>query len=227
MQVMVWEMFRRRRLNLSLLLGVFVPLAALPEPSGAGPNAGATIVLHAVALGDSVATLPLCAINDPCLPAPGEPVVEIDRPGTLYAIYVLARHHQHLCGIQWALEWPTDWTYLFAVWACQSGQLGGWPPMPQGPGPLAGSVATAFNCIDGPATAIIGFIVMRAGTGCLEVIESAYPDGTHALGPRMEVDPIGLGRRGRVCVGPGGLNTCDPVVPVESATWGAIKATYE
>jgi hypothetical protein len=194
-------------------------------PALAGPNANTTLILHAVAVDSSV--LPPCVIADPCSPEPGNPTVEIVKPGSVHAIYVLARNHQHLCGVAWALDWPAQWAFRFALWICQEGQLHAWPPMPQGPGPLAGSVATAFNCVTSPATAVLGFMFMVPSGGCLEIIESAFPGGTHALGPAMEIDPIGPDRRGRVCVGPGGVNTCvPPASPLEGITWGRIKATY-
>ncbi len=175
---------------------------------------------------DSV-SLPPCVFDDPCLPEPGHPAVEIVKPGTMHGVYVLARNHQQLCGVQWALDWPPEWQFLFAIWGCQEGQLYAWPPMPQGPGPWNGSVASAFNCVSGPATAVIGFIVMVPSSGCLAIIESAFPGGTHALSPTWEPDPIDASRRGRVCVGPGGLNTClPPASPVEGVTWGQIKSTY-
>ncbi len=205
---------------------LFPLVVGVVAAANAGPNANTTLILHAVAV-DSAA-LPSCVIDDPCLPEPGNPAVKIVKPGMLHAIYVLARNHQHLCGVLWALDWPAQWQFQFALWTCQEGQLYGWPPMPQGPGPWNGSVASAFNCVTSPATAVLGFMFMVPATGCLEIIESAFPGGTHALGPAMETDPIGSDRRGRVCVGPGGLNTCvPPASPVEGVTWGRIKASYQ
>ena len=68
-----------------------------------------------------------------------------------------------------------------------------------------------------------------APDGCVGIVESDYPFGTHTVssssGSEMPIIPE---NRGRVCVGPGGYNACTPYapVPVESATWGNIEAQY-
>ena len=41
-----------------------------------------------------------------------------------------------------------------------------------------------------------------------------------------QAPPVSDANRGRVCVGPGGINSCEPTAPVENATWGAIKSQY-
>ena len=69
-------------------------------------------------------------------------------------------------------------------------------------------------------------IHMVPRSGCFEIVQSAWPGGTYVMNCQHELEAIPPSNWGRVCVGPGGINTCDPVLPVESATWGAIKATY-
>jgi hypothetical protein len=40
-------------------------------------------------------------------------------------------------------------------------------------------------------------------------------------------DPVEQLRLGKICVGEGGRDACDPVTAVEPATWGQIKRSYE
>jgi hypothetical protein len=42
-----------------------------------------------------------------------------------------------------------------------------------------------------------------------------------------DVDVIDPQGRGSICVDAGGYDACDPVVPVEAASWGSIKAQYK
>jgi hypothetical protein len=42
------------------------------------------------------------------------------------------------------------------------------------------------------------------------------------------VDPDeAAARLGKICVTEGGTDTCDPWAPVEPATWGSIKASFQ
>jgi hypothetical protein len=69
------------------------------------------------------------------------------------------------------------------------------------------------------------------GPGCVSQVEPM--SGIEVLGCNFEVDELVLPgpdelRLGRVCVDAGGHDACDPLTtPVESATWGKIKGTYE
>ena len=45
--------------------------------------------------------------------------------------------------------------------------------------------------------------------------------------PIKQVDVIDPLSRGSICVDAGGYDACDPVVPVEAASWGSIKAQYK
>ena len=76
---------------------------------------------------------------------------------------------------------------------------------------------------------VLGTMTFSAtGMGCLDIIESGFDNGTHTILTGAEVIMAPILRRGRICVGPGGANPCVlDVPPVESATWGAIKAQYQ
>jgi hypothetical protein len=97
-----------------------------------------------------------------------------------------------------------------------------------------GALAACFNCVTGPGLRAWGWLRFRTGTdGCLNQLEPAYPMGI-AVGDcqngfdRIDpIDPVQVRRLGRICVGEGGHDACDRVVPVEAATWGAIKASFE
>jgi hypothetical protein len=73
---------------------------------------------------------------------------------------------------------------------------------------------------------VMAAIHMIPGSGCFDIVESVYPEGTCVVNCQSAAEPVMKSNWGRVCVGPGGINSCDPVVPVESATWGAIKSQY-
>lgn len=195
--------------------------AVVSQAATAGPNANTTLVLHAVQTDFGI-----CEIDDPCEPAPGQPLIEIHAPGEWHTIYMLARNYDNFACLQCAFAWPSDWTLIFHLEGCLPGQLGS-DVGPTGSGPLNGAFAACSNCITGGASAVVSRLYMIPGTGCLELIEPAYPFGTHVESCQQEIDPIPEVNRGRVCVGPGGINTCEPTpVPVESSTWGNIKEQY-
>ena len=68
--------------------------------------------------------------------------------------------------------------------------------------------------------------------GCIEQVQSAYSGGIAVVDCAGGIDqidpsdPVQKQRLGRICVGSGGHDACDRVVPVESSTWGQIRATY-
>jgi len=190
------------------------------DDSWAGPNARTSIVLHAQS--ESV----FCAIEDPCL-SPNQPVVTITEPGKGLYIYVIARNYNNIAYIQWAFDWPPTWSIVpWGYWLCPPGSIGAPEQPPYGPGPIAGSCASAFNCISSGTSQVIGWVWAVPGEGCLEIIESGHPGGTHVGSCQNEIDLIPSMNRARVCVGESGLNTCESAVPVASTTWGAIKDTY-
>jgi hypothetical protein len=192
-------------------------VASAPCPVEAEPNAQTSIVLHAVSGGFGV-----CEIEDPC-ETPGGPVVGIDSPGP-HVVYVMLRNYDNVVGLQCAFQWPAAWSFAFGLWDCQpSGGI--CEGTPAGSGPTLGTYACTFDCVTGGATAVIGRMTFNSSQeGCLEVIESAFPFGTHVLGCDQTFTSIDPRNRGRVCVGSGGLNACESVTPVESRTWGSIKA---
>jgi hypothetical protein len=98
-------------------------------------------------------------------------------------------------------------------------------PAPPG-GATDGTLTTAFDCIAGGASAVIGRLHMVAHDACLEHVDSSYPFGSHVVNCLGEIAAVPSERRGRICVGGGGYSTCEPYTPVRPATWGAIKAQY-
>jgi hypothetical protein len=182
-----------------------------------GSNRNTTLPLHAIAgVGG-------CEIDDPC--DPGPPTVNVPA-GEHVMVYLLSRNHDDLAAVQTAFDWGT-WTFLYGLWDCQVVQIYGTAPEPPG-GPRYGTIATAFNCVLGPSTAVIGRMAFITGDGCLVQVPSIFPHGIHVLDcgghPQWPIVPE---RRGSVCVGAGGIDTCEPgATPVERTTWGAIKAQY-
>ena len=137
----------------------------------------------------------------------------------------LRRGQRHIAGVQTAFDWP-GWPIAFQLWDCQANQVIG--TQPTAPGPTTGSISTAFDCITGGDSAVIGrihFAVVTAA-GCMTQIESSFPFGTHVIncqGVDDAIDPLG---RGSICAPDGGYNACDPIVPVENTTWGTIKSQF-
>jgi len=107
-----------------------------------------------------------------------QPATRIDNPaGLLHGLHVrqeLRTDERRASGIRLA----ATWAFGFGLWNCQVGQL--FATQPSAPGPLSGSIATAFGPISGGALAPIGMMVfMQIGAGCLSIIESGYPYGNH------------------------------------------------
>jgi hypothetical protein len=95
------------------------------------------------------------------------------------------------------------------------------------------SIATVFQgCgLMGPGLAVIGRMVFQTGgDSCLEIVQSSFPFGTHAVDCSGGIDQIIPEdeplRLGKICVGEGGRTGCDRFGPIEAATWGRIKVTY-
>ena len=142
-------------------------------------------------------------------------------------VYVMLRNYEHIGGLQCAFDWPSTWAYFGAVWNCQGHALGHGPT---GPGPIAGTLGVAFDCVQGGALITVGQLIFTStvGGGCVSVIESGFGFGTHVGNcDGSDGAAISPANRGRVCVGVGGYDACWPAsTPVESATWGAIKSQY-
>jgi hypothetical protein len=78
---------------------------------------------------------------------------------------------------------------------------------------------------------------LAGSTGCIDQVQSVYPNGICVLDCAQGLDMIPdsqQGRLGRICVQSGGRDGCNPgpplpdcdPVPVERTTWGQIKGTY-
>jgi hypothetical protein len=186
-------------------------------------NESTTIVLHArdgFAACDEPQQNGLDCIN-------GHPTLDLTGM-TAPWVFVMLRNYDVLAGLQCAFDWPLTWTYLGGTWDCQPGSLTA--EQPKAPGPVAGTLALVFNCVQGGSLITIGRMIFAntASQGCLSIIESDGPFGTHVANcDASDGPPIPPENRGRVCTGPGGYDACWPAsTPVESATWGAIKSQY-
>jgi hypothetical protein len=161
-----------------------------------------------------------CNIVDPCQPGPRPgPTVEISAPGQTHVIYFLVRNYAEITGLQAQLDWPPDWTWLFEI-TC--------PPIPGdcfhlGPNTISCSLG---DCLTGSSSRVLAAIHMIPGSGCFSIVESPWPGGTYVLDCQGQPEVLPARNWGRVCVGPGGIDACDPASPVESVTWGSIKAQY-
>jgi hypothetical protein len=94
-------------------------------------------------------------------------------------------------------------------------------------GATSGTITTAFDPITSSELEVMGRMNFVApSAGCLSIIESSFPGATHVINVALEATPIIEENRGQICVGLGGINACDPVIPVESSSWGAIKSQY-
>ena len=197
-----------------------VALLVAANPSLA-VNEGTTLPLHVV-----IPLFPACAdAGDPC--APGGQIQLDTGTAPFPNVFLLARNFEALRGVQTAFAWP-GYGLLGQTWLCQGNQLAA--RVPQGPsgGPGEGTIATVFDNVLGPDTAVIGFMTFQGGTtgDCIVQVESSFDNGTHVLSDLLIVTPVPAGNRGSVCNGPGGVNACEGAVPVEPSTWGSIKGQY-
>ncbi len=189
--------------------------------NGTSPNDFASLPMHAVVL-QKPPPEP-CAIADPC--DPGPPLVDVP-PNSNVTTYVVLHGYDNVSGLQTAFEWD-NWTFFDGSWSCLSGQLTIHTPTGLG-GPNEGTLATIFDCIVGGSSAVVGSMnLTSARQGCLTQVESIFPLGTHVIDCGFNAVPVAAERRGSICVGAGGVDACgDRTVPVESATWGEIKASF-
>jgi hypothetical protein len=202
----------------AVVLGVLLALSGVA--SAQLPNNCATVVLHAISGIDTD-----CQTTLDCSAVP--PTVRVDSPAGLYTVVVYLKNFDDLNGVQVAFDWPATWSFGFGLWTCQVQQLSA--VQPTAPGPLTGSITTAFNAISGGALAPVGVMVFNSfgASGCLSIIESGYPFGNHVAAPGEIVTPLRDNNEGKICVGEDGTNTCDCIPEaVEAATWGQIKASY-
>lgn len=202
-------------------------LAVVSPRPAAGANERTTLVLHAVPAAETNGCFTPQDGGLDCSPG-GRPSVSMD-PRAGFEVYLYARNYDAIGGVQCAFDWPGDWQYLgwgpFSGSGCQSQQLNATEP--DSAGSIGGTLTCAFDCVAGGFLAPLGFLSVVTGDGgCLSVIESGFPFGTHVLDCGGLPTPVDAGARGRVCVGVGGLDTCDFVEPVAPSSWGRVKAQY-
>src|SRR5262245_4759301 len=201
------------------LSSLFCALAT--PPAVAGDNPDFTIPLHAM-----VSQFEQCAGYLPVNCLEVRPTVEV-ATGQQVVIFVFVMNYTKLGGVQTAFEVDPSWSFSFGLWNCQPG-IHENPPEPPF-GPTAGTISLAVNCLTSGELEPLGRMFFVSGQGCIGQIQSAFPFGTHAWDCKAEVNRILPGdeaRLGRVCVGPGGRDACDRVVPVTATSWGLIKGTY-
>ena len=195
-----------RRVAAILVSWIFVSSMVLIVPTIglADDNAQTVLALHAV-----VSDAGVCGIEDPC----GEgrsPNVEVEV-GARIAVYLLLYNYHAVAGVQTAFEWQ-PWTFLFGIWdSCRGNQVVGTTPREPG-GVLDGTLTTAFDCIGGGTTAVVGILhFLVTAPGCLLLIDSDLPFGTHIVDHEHTVTPVFPENRGTICAGHQGVDACVPI----------------
>lgn len=204
-------------------------LLASSAPAGAGLNPLVTLPLHARLTSGS------CSQYAPVDCLEHRPTVNVP-PATDIVVYLLFFNYVAVAGVQTAFDWDSSWTLNDVLCNCRPNCIDccmGFDPSQPG-GPVTGTIAAFFTCVNGPALTPVARFVFTTGTGgCFYQVQSAYPFGDHVVDCLNGIDQIDAGdprerlRLGKVCAGEGGWDACDPVVPVEPATWGQIKRSYE
>ena len=189
-------------------------------------NEQTTIILHVQQ------TLFECTGPLPFNCSSSRPTVTVS-PGALAFVYVFLRGAEDVIGLtcRFAVDGGSgpdtwgDWSLLGGVFSCQPGQLEPELPATNPEGREPGNLRTIFNCVTSPALQPLGYLVFQVGTqGCLSIEEHVL--GTGVLDCNIELDTVPEANRGRICVGPGGYEACEAVMPVEATTWAGIKHQY-
>lgn len=170
-------------------------------------------------------------------------------PGEAFRLYILVNDYVEFQAFQTCITWPADWVHNPngeppLTFPCTVDPLWAHEPQGDGQGPngidaVDGTYAASFDCVTGPAVAVVVRIDFLAGqSGCLTQINPAQGS------ERIEIDDCasnppggnqffidastaeGQLRLGSICVGTPGRDTCDRATAVEPATWGHIKASY-
>jgi len=192
-----------------------------------GANPQVTLPLHAKA-----STFEQCGGYLPVdctgpIGGPLRPVVNLPA-GSSPAVFLFANNYANIAGVQTAFDFG-GLTLTFGLWDCQTGQLSAVTPQNPG-GATAGSITTAFNCVNSGALLIVGRMHFTPGSGCISQVQSTFPFGIHVVDCTQGVDQIPDSqqvRLGKICVATqGGVDACDPVSAVEPTTWGSIKGQY-
>jgi len=200
-------------------VAALVMLSMLVLAASATANIDTRLVLHAV----DTAFAPCNAHGVDCETS----YSTIDATGmSTPAVYLLLWNYTEVVGVQCAFEWDASWTFTFGLWDCQSNQVNGYTPSAPG-GPTNGTITTAFDMLSGGAVQPIGRMnFASAGSGCLTIVESTFPFGTHVIDALGQDTHIPETHRGAICVGAGGVDAC-LLPPVEPRTWGHIKRQYD
>jgi len=190
-------------------------------------NLRTTLVLHAVphAMSNHCFT-PQDGGFDCMLALPNVTVA----PFSSVDIYLFLRNYDDLCGVQCAFAWPLEWQLNYwwpgSLGGCQSQQIVAAAPAAPG-GTTSGTLAAAFDRVTGGYLTPVGLMSFEVGPdGCLAIVESSYPFGTHVVDPGGAVAPVAEIGRGKICAGPGGVDACVIAGPVAVSSWGRIKSAY-
>jgi hypothetical protein len=215
-------------LTVLIAAATFAAQLAAP-PSATAANEQTTLILHAIPHAiDNRCSTPYDQGFD--CGEDGRPTVDVIAFSEI-DVYLYVRNFDSLSGVQCAFAWPIEWT--FQAWGplveggCQSQQVFGIQPQGAG-GATDGTLTTAFDCVTGGFLTAIGSMWFTVGNaGCLSIVDSTYPYGTHVIGCDLTPATVHPDAWGAICVNEGGLDTCDPNQPVVPATWGRIKAAYQ
>lgn len=197
------------------------------SPALAGPNPQFVLPLHAVLApsAECGAYLPVdCGEHRPAISVPAN---------TEIVVYLFVARYVQIAGVQTAFAWDAGWDLVQGSWECAPGQVSATVPAAPG-GPIAGALTTAFDCTSRPALAVIGrWRFVTGESGCLSQVQPNYPFGIHVVAcdearDAVAADPFEESSRlGKICVGAGGVDPCQPIYPVTPATWGRIKASFD
>ncbi len=224
-----------RSASSSILLCFFLCIVAIYDALGSAAayaqttqTTQTTIVLHATPVRGSNSAA-FC--DDPGVCDGVEPRTRVDSQEPHY-IKVLTRNFDtDISGISCAFEWDPTWTWGFGIYHCPDPGGPGPPTSPGEPGgPIYGAYTWIFDCIEAGSTIILGTLVVNPGTsGCLRIIESAYPCGLCAFTCDTYVEGVEIDAQnvGRVCIGQDGHAPCEPAtVPISAVSWGHIRAQF-
>jgi hypothetical protein len=205
------------------LASVISVLWLLASAEAQAVNENTTIVLHAVDTAFALCNQIQIDGTDCETVLPQVNVEGMSTP----AIFVLLRNYDDVHLMQCAFDVPTSWVYAWGLWDCQGGlhpDISPHPPF----GPTSGTVSYLFgDAIAGGTLATLGrMFFSSASSGCVTIVDSAFPYGTHVQSSSWVVTQVIPENRARICVGPGGYTACSPAVAVEPYTWGRIKDQF-
>jgi hypothetical protein len=157
--------------------------------------------------------------DDPC------PNVMVDHSylGVPYFVNLIVRNYgDEISGVQMAFDWDPAWD-IFLGWQDCPEVIS--VMTPSGPGPVAGTLVSVWDCIvGGVGVPVGGLFLINVGGGCVSVVETE-------LGGNQIADcsipgvltPVDSDCWGRTCFGSGGINVCD--CPTPSSVEGTPEVT--